>query len=158
MLQRGAMSFSSESEVREWLRRSCRNAGAKVWWIENGKGGTFGFPDSVVEWRGSALFIELKVVEAGCIEAHPSQMNVVREMQEKGLNAAFLCGVKRVGVSPRKLKVLAPDDLVRASAHKKIGGRNRYKMASRGVGMTFDEFQVRDILDAIAGNYSSESP
>ena len=122
------MIFQSEDDVREWLRTA---SGGEVWWFENKRGGTFGFPDAMVVHEGRAMFLELKIVEGGCIMAHPSQLNVVRELRAAGLCAAFLCGVKRKAAHGGRLLLAMPEELERVSTNKRFGGRHKYQIVGR---------------------------
>lgn len=120
--------FQSEGNVREWLRAA---SGGKVWWLENKRGGTFGFPDAMVVHEGRPVFLELKIAEGGCIEAHPSQLNVVQGLRAAGLGAAFLCGVRSHAAHDGRLLLVMPDELERVSANKRFGGRHKYQIAGK---------------------------
>lgn len=141
--------FKSEDDVREWLRAA---SGGRVWWFENKRGGTFGFPDAMVVHEGRAVFLELKIIEEGCLMAHPSQLNVVRELRAAGLGAAFLCGVKEKKSPDGRLILIGPEALERASANKRIGGRHKYKATLEGKKGLFSGSNLYRILDALAGN------
>lgn len=116
------MTFQSEDDVREWLRAA---SGGEVWWFENKRGGTFGFPDAMLVHRGVPMFLELKIIDGGHLVAHPSQLNVVQGLRSVGLHAAFLGGVK----GGSSLRLLGPGALKRASETAGFGDRQRYKCA-----------------------------
>lgn len=138
--------FQSEGDVREWLREA---SGGKVWWFENKRGGTFGFPDAMVVHGGRPVFLELKIAEGGCVEAHPSQLNVVRELRAVGLDAAFLCGVKSKRFLAGRLLLVMPDELERVSANKRFGGRHKYQITREREGeRAFSGSEFYKILEA----------
>lgn len=139
------MMFQSEDDVREWLRAA---SGSEVWWFENKRGGTFGFPDAMVVHGFAPMFLELKIIEGGHIKAHPSQLNVVRELRSAGLHAAFLGGVK----GGSSLRLLGPGALKRASETAGFGGRQRYKCAEGNGRGEFDGSSLSAILGALAEN------
>lgn len=120
--------FKSEGDVREWLRAA---SGGKVWWFENKRGGTFGFPDAMVVHEGRPVFLELKIAEEWRFEAHPSQLNVVRDLRSAGLDSAFLCGVRGQRSLDGRLLLVMPDELERVSANKRFGGRHKYQIARK---------------------------
>lgn len=138
--------FQSEGDVREWLRAA---SGGKFWWFENKRGGTFGFPDVMVAHEGRAVFLELKIAEGGCIVAHSSQLNVVRELRSAGLGAAFLCGVRDEKSLDRRLLLVMPDELERVSTNKRFGGRHKYQIArKREAECVFSGSEFYRILEA----------
>lgn len=139
------MTFRSEDDVREWLREA---SWSEVWWFENKRGGTFGFPDAMVVHGSTPMFLELKIIEDGHVTAHPSQLNVVRGLRSAGLHAAFLGGVK----GESSLRLLGPGALKRASETAGFGGRQRYKCAEPLFGSEFDGSSLSAILGALAGN------
>lgn len=138
--------FQSEGDLREWLRMASEG---KVWWFENKRGGTFGFPDAMVVHEGRPVFLELKVAEGGCVEAHPSQLNVVRELRMAGLDAAFVCGVRGERSPDRRLLVVMPEELERVSANERFGGRHKYQITrERGAERVFSGSEFYGILEA----------
>ena len=139
------MTFHSEDDVREWLRAASEG---RVWWFENKRGGTFGFPDAMVVHEGRAVFLELKIMEGGCIMAHPSQLNVVRGLRAAGLGAAFLCGVK----GGSWLRLLGPGALERVSETAGFGGRQRYRCAESDGSGEFYGSSLPEILGVLDGN------
>lgn len=139
------MTFHSEDDVREWLRVASEG---RVWWFENKRGGTFGFPDAMVVHERRAVFLELKIIEGGCMMAHPSQLNVVRELRAAGLHAALLGGVK----GGSRLRLLGPWAIERVSETAGFGGRQRYKCAEDDGSGGFDGSNLDEILGALAGN------
>ena len=137
--------FRSEGDVRKWLQAASEG---RVWWFENKRGGTFGFPDAMVVHEGRAMFLELKIIEKGCVTANPSQLNVVRELRSVGLHAAFLCGLK----GGSSLRLLGPGALKRASETAEFGGRQRYECAESDGRGEFDGSSLSDILGALGDN------
>lgn len=137
------MIFQSEEDVREWLRRA---SGGEVWWFENKRGGTFGFPDAMAVHERRAVFLELKIIEDGCLTAHPSQLNVMQEIRSAGVHAAFLGGLK----GGSSLRLLGPGALWRMSETAGFGGRQRYECAEVGGCGEFDGSSLDDILGALA--------
>jgi len=120
------LTFNSESDVREWLRKEA----SSCWWVENKRGGTMGFPDAVAVVERRLIFAELKLVKCDSagqlwVEASPQQVNVLLEMK-----AADLCSGVIGGLEGGKSAFWAePEWLVRAGNSGKIGGRKRYDLA-----------------------------
>lgn len=138
------VTFNSEADVRKWVKAS----GLPVWWFENKRGGTFGFPDAMVVHGGRPVFLELKIIEGGCLMAHPSQLNVVRGLRAAGLDAAFLCGVRDRSLDEGLLLVM-PEELERVSTNKGFGGRHKYQIArKRGAERVFSGSEFYRILEA----------
>ena len=138
------MIFRSEGDVRRWLRK----AASRVWWFENKRGGSFGFPDSMVIHLGRPVFVELKLEECWHVEAHPSQLNVVQELRAAGAAAAFLAGRKGAG----ELALFGPGAMERVGHTSGFGGRTRYSLIKAGGGRLFDGSSVIEILGAIERN------
>jgi len=142
------MIFSCEGDVRRWLRAKAQGG---VWWIENGRGGTFGFPDAVVSHSGRAVFLELKIMDRGKIEAHPSQLNAVDGLRRDGLPAAFLCGVKGAESDGQSLRLLGSGALRRASEHVKVG-RQTYECTAGDLEGVFSGSDLDAILESLVKN------
>lgn len=118
--------FKNENDVRKAVREKA----ISVWWIENKRGGTAGFPDCVACFvRGEGCFIELKLVSghengALSVEAAPQQLRIVEELLEAGMKAFFLGGLKGsqdVGIWP-------PRAMKRVGKSGRIGARVRYDL------------------------------
>ena len=114
----GVRRFKTEEGVRAWLKREAD----RVWWVENKRGGTFGFPDSVA-WAGGALmFLELKLSEGGVFKAAPAQINVLRQLNEANQPAWIVGGVKNTD----EMWVASFDGVARIGSSKGIGNRVPY--------------------------------
>lgn len=111
----------SEKDVRSWIKKQ----GCPCWWFEAASGATVGFPDVMVaDALGNPSFLELKIMENGRFHAHPSQVNVVRDLSNKGLRAAFLIGKK----GACQFIVAGADGLRRVGETKALRGRPAYEV------------------------------
>ena len=120
----GVRGFKAEADVRRWLEARV----SRVWWVENKRGGTFGFPDAIAVGKTALWFLELKLaVRSGAqitIKARPAQMVVLRQLVGAGLNAGILFGIK----GEKEVFLSVPDDYVRTSEVAGFGRPQTYKL------------------------------
>jgi hypothetical protein len=86
--------FKSEDDVRKMIKKKAH----RVWWVENKRGGTEGFPDAVIAAMGRPIFAELKIAEryhlgGWKMEIAPTQLNVLRDMRNSGFRAMIIAGI-----------------------------------------------------------------
>lgn len=94
------MIFLSERNVRDWLRRNLPN---RVWWVEHGRGGSFGLPDAIVADSCGAAFVELKLAHKAkdkgwTFGAAPTQILTLQKMRAAGLRAMLAAGISGTGM------------------------------------------------------------
>ena len=115
--------FKTENDVRRWLKNH-----GPVWWVENKRGGSAGFPDAIAARGGKALFLELKLAssrEGGgwTMEAAPAQILALRGLDAAGLEAWVVAGVEGTTVLGA---LKAGRGLTRLSDSKGVGRRGLY--------------------------------
>lgn len=85
-----ARFFDKEAKFKQWLKDIL-----PVWTVENGVGGTVGFPDVVTVYERVVFLFELKISNANLqFNATPEQINLLEELQENGVNAFIFGAIK----------------------------------------------------------------
>jgi len=114
-----SMRFRTEADVR----RALKAAADAVWWVENKRGGTPGFPDAVAVIGRRAAFLELKLAESDRFKAAPAQINVLRDLRRAGQPAWILAGIAGTG----RLWAAGPDGVTRLGLSSGVGRRVVYR-------------------------------
>ena len=118
-------AFKTEAGVRAWLKREAD----AVWWVENKRGGTAGFPDAIVSFRGVLMFFELKLAEGRRFKAAPAQINLVRQLRKFGHPAFIVGGV----AGTRNLWAAEPEMVKRVGSSSGAGRRVVYETGAFSV-------------------------
>jgi hypothetical protein len=91
------MKFNRENDVRNYVRATFGQN--SVFWVEAGRGGTFGMPDTTIVEHGKVALLELKkgwTLDRGKLrfKLRPGQPRTLRRLAAQGANVAVLVGVQ----------------------------------------------------------------